>query len=382
MTSNLQKLTAIRPAIAFALAAAFVASPMAAKSAGPSTTNSIAASPEWQAIKILRDEVYSSFIVSQATQSPDEKDREPGMLGSLKPTDIYGVAVIPTKDQSRVRVTISADGLIAPSVYEDILPKAGKLYEIYPRLKWNYRLLTATRESFPADVSFVVEIDGVAQPEETETVTVHGINEVLSWFVNEQDNEWVDVRENFAAYVNEDHPLIDQILKMAGDIQAASGYSPQFSGYQRNSQSVYLEIASIWQALKALGFRYSSITDTAPKARLVGTQHVRLIGDSLDTAQANCVDGSVLFASIFKKIGLHPYLVLVPGHMFVAVDLDEQGHETAFIETTLLGTAEFQQAVDRAWQEYEEADEDKLVMISIDEAREQKIMPIASAIGQ
>jgi len=68
--------------------------------------------------------------------------------------------------------------------------------------------------------------------------------------------------------------------------------------------------------------------------------------------------------------------------MFVAVDLDEQGHETAFIETTLLGTAEFQQAVDRAWQEYEEADEDKLVMISIDEAREQKIMPIASAIGQ
>ncbi len=44
------------------------------------------------------------------------------------------------------------------------------------------------------------------------------------------------------------------------------------------------------------------------------------------------MDGTVLLAAILRKIGLRPCLVHVPGHMFLAVDIDDEttiGLETA-----------------------------------------------------
>ncbi len=42
-------------------------------------------------------------------------------------------------------------------------------------------------------------------------------------------------------------------------------------------------------------------------------------------------------ASILRKIGLNPYLVSIPGHMFLAVDLDADGDKTIAVETTMMG---------------------------------------------
>src|SRR5262249_49768912 len=56
-------------------------------------------------------------------------------------------------------------------------------------------------------------------------------------------------------------------------------------------------------------------------------------------AQANCVDGSVLFASLLRKVGIEPYLVLIPGHCYVAFQVDKEGKEIAALETTLIGAS-------------------------------------------
>lgn len=48
---------------------------------------------------------------------------------------------------------------------------------------------------------------------------------------------------------------------------------------------------------------------------------------SLAMSQANCVDGRVLFASILRKIDIAPALVLIPGHMFLAFQLDQEGED-------------------------------------------------------
>jgi hypothetical protein len=57
-------------------------------------------------------------------------------------------------------------------------------------------------------------------------------------------------------------------------------------------------------------------------------------------AQANCVDGSVLFASVLRQIGIDPVLVLIPGHMFVGFFLDRAHKQVFYLETTMLGTAD------------------------------------------
>ena len=72
------------------------------------------------------------------------------------------------------------------------------------------------------------------------------------------------------------------------------------------------------------------------------SQHVRLIDESITHSQANCVDGSVLLASILRKIGLYASLVLVPGHCFVAFSLDRELEEIRGLETTLIGAQDIE----------------------------------------
>ncbi|MFZ8431498.1 hypothetical protein ACO1MU_14375, partial [Staphylococcus aureus] len=68
----------------------------------------------------------------------------------------------------------------------------------------------------------------------------------------------------------------------------------------------------------------------------VSSQHVRFIDDSVRVRQANCIDGTVLFASILRKIGIDPLIVLVPGHAFLGFYLDGQRRQIAFLETTMM----------------------------------------------
>jgi hypothetical protein len=71
---------------------------------------------------------------------------------------------------------------------------------------------------------------------------------------------------------------------------------------------------------------------------VIFSQHVRFVDEVQKSAQANCADGSVLFASVLRKIGLDPCIVSVPGHMYVALVLDSKGDSVAGLETTANGS--------------------------------------------
>jgi hypothetical protein len=84
--------------------------------------------------------------------------------------------------------------------------------------------------------------------------------------------------------------------------------------------------------------RYSNITASVADSKTVGSQHIRLIDESINNAQANCVDGSVLLASLLRKVDIEPFLVHVPGHCYLAFCLDEKGEQIVGLETTLIGS--------------------------------------------
>jgi hypothetical protein len=162
----------------------------------------------------------------------------------------------------------------------------------------------------------------------------------------------VDHSYMFAAMVNEDAPFIDSvILKEAINSNAISHFNGNngnsFAGYQdvngdgKTDTEVVSQVFAIWYVLQSRKIRYSSITVTSNASDAgVGSQNVRSIEESFKNTQANCVDGSVLFASVMRKIGLDPFLVLVPGHMFVGFYLDEAHNKYYFLETTMLGNTD------------------------------------------
>jgi len=116
---------------------------------------------------------------------------------------------------------------------------------------------------------------------------------------------------------------------------------------------------------------------------------VRLPQESVLQKSANCIDGAVLFASLFENIGLEPLIVLTPGHAFIGVRLAPNSRETLFIETTLIGRrvmesiltlqSTFDAAVSEANAEYNNAittDPSSVHIIDIKKERENGIYPL------
>jgi hypothetical protein len=67
--------------------------------------------------------------------------------------------------------------------------------------------------------------------------------------------------------------------------------------------------------------------------------------DALAHKTANCIDGTVLFASLLLRAGLQPVIVLVPGHAFLGWRTWSDAQEYEFLETTKLGAASFADAL-------------------------------------
>jgi hypothetical protein len=286
-------------------------------------------------------------------EAPAEWDEEDSVYVIGNEAGKLGVYVTAPAEETYVTVEIEAPGILETSRWAGTLDEEGAEYAIYPPLKFNYRALIANKQAIPLAVTYRVTVGEEETEEETVTLTLRSINDcpfAVIW--NEQDG--MDVSFMFAAYVNEQHPFVDKILREALD----RGIVDSFTGYQSGDPAmVYKQVYAVWDALSQRDVRYSNITATAADNQIVRSQHVRLIDESINNAQANCVDGSVLLASLLRKIDIQPALVLVPGHCYIAFSLDPEGKEWVGLETTLLGTTlgqappvvELDQLVETKW---------------------------------
>lgn len=144
---------------------------------------------------------------------------------------------------------------------------------------------------------------------------------------------FVSTRVFYAAYVNEENPLIDKVLREALNTRIVR----RFSGYQGNEQMVDKQVYALWHVLQKRNFRYSSVSYSSLSSNVVYAQRVRTFEDALNSSQINCVDGSVLFASLLRAINITPVLVQMPGHMFVGYYTDSAKKNITFLETTMIG---------------------------------------------
>jgi hypothetical protein len=141
----------------------------------------------------------------------------------------------------------------------------------------------------------------------------------------------------FAAYVNENHPVLDKIFQEALSTKIVDA----FPGYQvAELAGVVKQVFAIWSALQKPGIKHSSTTITPGGSEVVKSQYVRFVAQSLTNTQANCVDDSVLFASVLRKVSINPFLITIPGHMYVGFYLGPDKSQFIGLETTAIGVAD------------------------------------------
>ena len=299
---------------------------------------------EWSTEANMDRQLFPSLLIATATQRPQEDEKEakepdPYMLGDQ--FGLVGVSIKAPKANAQVTITLKENELMAAATWSGELAEEGKDYSIAPKVNYKFDRLRKMSQQVPMNVAFEVEVDGEFAGEKTETLQVRSINDCP--FAVSNAEETVD-EENaspgstemgwmFAAYVNENHPMLDKVLQEALDTKIVGGFRVTTHEHDETLKQVF----AVWSALQKRGIQYSSTTTTPGGSETVKSQYVRFVDQSLTNTQANCVDGSVLLASILRKISIEPFLVTVPGHMYVGFYLGAGKSQFVGVETTVIG---------------------------------------------
>jgi len=306
-------------------------------------------------VKILSTAAIETFPPDDSPRMINTDDYIGDSFGDFGVTlSIKNSSEVSSEGDSEVRVPfrieIEGDRFIKKSSLDVQIPQ-DKKFEIFPRIVYDYKALEKLTQPASENVSFRLFYGSVPLIEKTAIVRFHSVNEIPFYVKDRRDeNNIEDYTEYFAAYVNEDDPLIDKILQEALQIGTVEkiglGDFNSFSGYQikdddgDSSLAVDLQVLAIWSVFLKHNIKYSNITTTSTANNKINTQYVRTLGESFGNAQANCVDGSVLFASVLRKIGIETALIILPGHMLVAYLRTEDSDADSswgFLETTMLG---------------------------------------------
>ena len=297
----------------------------------PMLTSAQIAAPDadWHVRVTPFNEVFPALELSQARRHATAATTD-HILGDG--TGLIAVRVRARHAGEHVLLGVDAPGLGMPVRFEATLAQANVDYDLHPPLDWDVPRLLALATPLTTQLQFTLERDAAPAGTREVAVSLRPLDEAL-YFVRD-GGESVDLSWIFAAYVDERGATVDRILEGA----LKSGIVEKFDGYSSADPGVvYRQVWAIWQALTEHGIRYSGADPAIGRGPQVFSQRVRSLEDTWNDRSANCVDGSVLIASVLQRIGLRSFLVLVPGHAFVGFYTDADAQHAAYVETTLLG---------------------------------------------
>jgi hypothetical protein len=250
------------------------------------------------------------------------------------PRSSFRIRVKSSTPTTRIHVEVKVDSFfLEVSSCDATLENADQQYVIAPTPRWDVHKLAFNDQPLPATAVVTVKANGVDLGQKTIRLQLRAVND-LPVEVKDNEGHITDQSYLFAAFVNENSPVVEMILKEALQWGAVG----HFDGYQRSAEDVRMQVFAIWNVLQRHNFKYSSITTPSGFSENVQSQSVRFVDEAFRMSQANCVDGSVLFASVLYKIGIFPVLIRIPRrHMFVGYRVSPQG-PLEFLETTMLGS--------------------------------------------
>lgn len=176
------------------------------------------------------------------------------------------------------------------------------------------------------------------------------------------DEKVVDLADHLCAFVTPHVPEVEDLLRKAVE------HHPRHHmvGYQgahdeeEARQIVREQVRAIYKALKFdAGLAYVNSPLNFGKQEGQITQRVRLPVTSLheSSSRANCIDGTVLYASLLELASIEPLIAIVPGHAFVGWRIWHGLAQYDFLETTMTSTTDFETALQTGNQHYAEARE-------------------------
>lgn len=261
------------------------------------------------------------------------------------------------KDKTRrVRVISYIDGYSAQAVDTiELEPNKAHDFNQHPTL-FPDRLLSLTELAHASLNIMLEDIDGKLELHKSYPIWLLPKHAAYLEIWDPEKHLWKDMSQYLGAFVTPNEPILMKFLRSAAEHHPKKS----FLGYQGDEKNISPQeivdpqVKAIFTALKKdAGITYvNSLVAFNPEEDITNVQRVRLPTESLKDRQANCIDGTVLFASLLEGITLSPAIVLVPGHAFVAWETwggyNEWSNEWKYLETTMIHDFSFEDACDYA----------------------------------
>lgn len=132
-----------------------------------------------------------------------------------------------------------------------------------------------------------------------------------------------EYRQDLPVFVLPDDPTVNELRAKTSEFLMKNTGSSSTEGYQSGKKRVQEICKAAYQAVQSWDLDYSD-----PPARGNGLcgQRVRIPSAVKQTKAGTCMDMTLLYAALLELVGLYPILVLVQGHIFCGVWLDEHEH--------------------------------------------------------
>ncbi|SFO87793.1 hypothetical protein SAMN05428949_6845 [Chitinophaga sp. YR627] len=284
---------------------------------------------KWEPIAYFDGQIFPSMVISMANYNGDIDN---AFMNSVK-SSALGFRFLSDKSYIPVKWEIeSSDKSYFDKVSGDFMSQqAGQEVYFMPNIPWNMSTLTKQISSSPINIIFRVFDEDGNKSEKSIPLFMRSINDCIYRY-HEQKFDFL-----FTAFIQEQHPEIDKILKEALNTKLVSA----ISGYQGDDVNTILQVAAIWKVLHDRGFQYSSVTTTSTNStNIIASQAVRTFDNSMKTNQANCVDGTVVFASLLRAINISTVMVLTHNHCFLGFYTSRKKNKILYLETTMLSNAD------------------------------------------
>jgi len=284
----------------------------------------------------------------------------------LARTTITNTGDVPVEN---LQITYEIPGYCATTSVEDyplIVP--GETVRDYCWPSFDPETMAAIASKTPAEVIVSYEYDGLQHPRETsEKFSFLGHNDFIHTYLPDAEClTFEDTRDNaemLAAFVTSRDPSVQKLAKsIAG-------------GFATSSDDGAMEALSrIYYTLRDWPFEYVSEPVTFWSREFA--QHIQFPSETIANEGGNCVDLSCLFAAMLEAVGVKTYLLLSQGHCQFAIELPESGDIIPVEETLVGSTATLQDALDLAYQTYEEQmPEGTYMFIDVEEAWADGMVP-------
>lgn len=217
-------------------------------------------------------------------------------------------------DLHNISITCSGDFLMeAKPLFTDIL-KAGESVRLQGfDITLNPQMVASITESTASSFCVKVWKDSADDNLKTE---IH--SEDLPVTIMPFD-QWLGITilpQNLASFVQPNHPAISGIVVKAAEILKDLSQSSAFTAYQSgNTNVVRKQVAAVYGALHDCGIIYRQ----APASFFDIGQRITMPDQVLETKLGNCIELTLLFASVLESIGINCVIIIEKGHAYLGV---------------------------------------------------------------